>query len=250
MNQALLNKVDGERPLYDQVYQTLLQQIGDGTYPVQHKLPSEKELSELFNVSRITIRQALNQLQLEHLVYKIQGKGTFVSAPKTFQNISQLQGFAEAMRNMGHEVFNVVKEFRFIPATPQIASKLKLSVNSMVVEIKRIRLVDRKPVSFELTYLPEAIGVALQQINLSTRDVFLAIEEDLSIPLGHADLSIDAALADEALSELLQVEINAPLLRVERLTHNHEGHPIDFEYLYFSGESFQYRLRVDRKKSK
>ncbi|MCY6412127.1 GntR family transcriptional regulator [Acinetobacter sp. VNH17] len=250
MNQALLNKVDGERPLYDQVYQTLLQQIGDGTYPVQHKLPSEKELSELFNVSRITIRQALNQLQLEHLVYKIQGKGTFVSAPKTFQNISQLQGFAEAMRNMGHEVFNVVKEFRFIPATPQIASKLKLSVNSMVVEIKRIRLVDRKPVSFELTYLPEAIGVALQQINLSTRDVFLAIEEDLSIPLGHADLSIDAALADETLSELLQVEINAPLLRVERLTHNHEGHPIDFEYLYFSGESFQYRLRVDRKKSK
>ena len=250
MNQALLNKVDGERPLYDQVYQTLLQQIGDGTYPVQHKLPSEKELSELFNVSRITIRQALNQLQLEHLVYKIQGKGTFVSAPKTFQNISQLQGFAEAMRNMGHEVFNVVKEFRFIPATPQIASKLKLSVNSTVVEIKRIRLVDRKPVSFELTYLPEAIGVALQQINLSTRDVFLAIEEDLSIPLGHADLNIDATLADETLSELRQVDINAPLLRVERLTHNHEGHPIDFEYLYFSGESFQYRLRVDRKKSK
>lgn len=250
MNQALLNKVDSERPLYDQVYQALLQQIANGTYPVQHKLPSEKELSELFNVSRITIRQALNQLQLEHLVYKIQGKGTFVSAPKTFQNISQLQGFAEAMRNMGHEVFNVVKEFRFIPATPQIASKLKLSVNSTVVEIKRIRLVDQKPVSFELTYLPEAIGVALQQINLATRDVFLAIEEDLSIPLGHADLSIDATLADESLSELLQVEVNAPLLRVERLTHNHEGHPIDFEYLYFSGESFQYRLRVDRKKSK
>lgn len=250
MNQALFNKVDGERPLYDQVYQTLLQQIGNGTYPVQQKLPSEKELSELFNVSRITIRQALNQLQLEHLVYKIQGKGTFVSAPKTFQNISQLQGFAEAMRNMGHEVFNVVKAFRFIPATPQIASKLKLSVNSTVVEIQRIRLVDQKPVSFELTYLPEAIGVALQQINLSTRDVFLAIEEDLSIPLGHADLNIDATLADETLSKLLQVDVNAPLLRVERLTHNHEGHPIDFEYLYFSGESFQYRLRVDRKKSK
>ena len=68
MNQALFNKVDGERPLYDQVYQTLLQQIGNGTYPVQQKLPSEKELSELFNVSRITIRQALNQLQLEALL--------------------------------------------------------------------------------------------------------------------------------------------------------------------------------------
>ncbi|EXB49275.1 GntR family transcriptional regulator [Acinetobacter sp. 1000160] len=249
MNQPIVNKVSGERPLYDQVYQALLQQIVEGSYQIHQQLPSEKELSELFNVSRITIRQALNQLQLEHLVYKIQGKGTFVSAPKTFQNISQLQGFAEAMTNMGHEVFNVVKEFRFIPATPQIASKLKVSVNSTVVEIKRIRLLNRKPVSFELTYLPEAIGLALQQINLSTRDVFLAIEEDLSIALGHADLNIDATLADEELSELLQVDINAPLLRVERLTHDHAGHPIDFEYLYFSGETFQYRLRVDRKRN-
>lgn len=248
MNQAIVNKTTGERPLYDQVYQALLQQIVDGTYQIHQQLPSEKELSELFHVSRITIRQALNQLQLEHLVYKIQGKGTFVSAPKTFQNISQLQGFAEAMTHMGHEVFNVVKEFRFIAATPHIASKLKLSVNSTVVEIKRIRLLNRKPVSFELTYLPEAIGTALQQVNLSSRDVFLAIEEDLSIALGHADLNIDATLADEELSELLHVDINAPLLRVERLTHDQAGHPIDFEYLYFSGETFQYRLRVDRKR--
>jgi len=86
-----------------------------------------------------------------------------VSAPKTFQNISQLQGFAEAMSNLGHEVFNIVKSFRFIAATPQIASKLKISLNSTVAEIKRIRLLDHKPVSFELTYLPENIGLALQR---------------------------------------------------------------------------------------
>jgi GntR family transcriptional regulator len=249
MNQPILNKLNGERPLYDQVYQSLLQQIVNGFYPIHQQLPSENELSEQFDVSRITIRQALNRLQLEHLVYKIQGKGTFVSAPKTFQNISQLQGFAEAMSNLGHEVFNIVKSFRFIAATPQIASKLKISLNSTVAEIKRIRLLDHKPVSFELTYLPENIGLALQPIDLATRDVFLALEEDLSIALGHADLSIDATLADEELSELLQIDRNAPLLRVERLTHDAQGHPIDFEYLYFSAESFQYRLRVDRKKS-
>ncbi|MDR2061784.1 MAG: GntR family transcriptional regulator, partial [Acinetobacter sp.] len=73
MNQPIMNKVSGERPLYDQVYQALLQQIVEGSYQIHQQLPSEKELSELFNVSRITIRQALNQLQLEHLVYKIQG---------------------------------------------------------------------------------------------------------------------------------------------------------------------------------
>ena len=248
MNQPILNKLNGERPLYDQVYQSLLQQIVNGFYPIHQQLPSENELSEQFDVSRITIRQALNRLQLEHLVYKIQGKCTFVSAPKTFQNISQLQGFAEAMSNLGHEVFNIVKSFLFIAATPQIASKLKISLNSTVAEIKRIRLLDHKLVSFELTYLPENIGLALQPIDLATRDVFLALEEDLSIALGHADLSIDATLADEELSELLQIDRNAPLLRVERLTHDAQGNPIDFEYLYFSAESFQYRLRVDRKK--
>lgn len=246
MNQPIAHKRVSNNPLYNQIREYLLNKIVDGTYPPHSQIPSESELGELFSVSRITVRQALTQLQQEGLIFKVHGKGSFVSKPKAFQNVSHLQGFAEAMAGMGHEIFNQVKFFDFVAAPIHVAAKLKLPVGTLVTEIKRIRLLNRRPVSFEVTYLPEAIGVQLQQVDLVTRDIFLAIEEECKTPLGHADLNIDAILADEELSEFLQVESNAPILRVERLTHNVQGQPIDFEYLYFSGDAFQYRLRIDR----
>lgn len=246
MNQPVAGQRASQKPLYNQIREYLLDRIVDGTYPPHSQIPSESELGEQFNVSRITVRQALTQLQQEGLIFKVHGKGSFVSKPKAFQNVSQLQGFAEAMTGMGHEIFNQVKFFDFVAAPIHVAAKLKLPVGSKVTEIKRVRLLNRRPVSFEITYLPEAIGIQLQQVDLVTRDIFLAIEEECCTPLGHADLSIDAIVADEELSELLQVDNNAAILRVERLTHDAAGHPIDFEYLYFSGDAFQYRLRIDR----
>lgn len=244
MNQPVARH--GNKPLYNQIREYLLDRIVDGTYPPHSQIPSENELGELFNVSRITVRQALTQLQQEGLIFKVHGKGSFVSRPKAFQNVSQLQGFAEAMTGMGYEIFNQVKFFDFVAAPIHVAAKLKLPVGTKVAEIKRVRLLNRKPVSFEITYLPESIGIQLQQVDLVTTDIFLAIEQQFQIPLGHADLNIDAILADDELSSFLQVEHNAPILRVERLTHNNQGQPIDFEYLYFSGDAFQYRLRIDR----
>ncbi|MFH4299362.1 GntR family transcriptional regulator, partial [Acinetobacter baumannii] len=181
-------------------------------------------------------------------IFKVPGKGTFVSKPKTFQNISSLQGFAEAMSSAGHEILNRVisAELKQIPM--YVVPKLKLPVKANVYEIQRVRLLNRQPVSYELTYLPEHIGLKLKEkaIDLRTTDIFKALEQECDIPLGHADLSIDATVADEELAALLQVEIGTPVLRVERLTHDANGQPIDYEYLYFSGDTFQYRLRIHR----
>lgn len=247
MNQPIART--GNKPLYNQIRDHLLEKIADGTYPSHSQIPSEHELGELFQVSRITVRQALTQLQQEGFIFKVHGKGSFVSKPKAFQNVTYLQGFAEALTHLGHEVFNQIKFFDVIKAPIHVAAKLQLPVGSRVTQIKRIRLLNRQPVSFEITYLPEALGRQLQQVDLVTRDIFLALEQECQTPLGHADLNIDAILADEELAEYLQVTSNAPILRVERLTHDQNGQPIDFEYLYFAGDAFQYRLRIDRQAS-
>lgn len=235
-------------PLYEQVKGQLQQKIQSGEYPALSQLPSENELSELFSVSRITIRQALHKLSQDGLIFKVHGKGTFVSKPKAYQNITQLQGFAEAMSSSGHHILNEVLSIEFIEAPLKVTSKLKLAVHSQVAEIKRVRLLNNEPVSYELTYLPAEIGLQLQnkQVDLRVSDIFTAIEQDLSIPLGYADLNIDAIQADDELAQLLSVDIHTPILRVERLTHDANEHPIDYEYLYFSGESFQYQLRIFR----
>ncbi|WP_176047309.1 GntR family transcriptional regulator [Burkholderia sp. BCC1644] len=237
-------------PLYVQIKDTLRARILDGTYAPHSRMPSEHELCAIFDVSRITVRQALGDLQKEGLLFKLHGKGTFVSKPKAFQNVTSLQGFAEAMSSMGYEIVNQLRSFRTVKADRHLATKLNVPEGAPLVEIHRVRLLNREPVSLEQTWVPEALGKRLAGADLATRDIFLVLENDCGIPLGHADVSIDAILADDEIVDALRVEESSPVLRIERLTHDTSGAPIDYEYLYFRGDAFQYRLRIDRQKAR
>ncbi|MDH0864565.1 GntR family transcriptional regulator [Mitsuaria sp. GD03876] len=233
-------------PLHARIKEILRGRILDGSYPPLSQLPSESELGVAFGVSRITLRQALAALQREGLIYTLQGKGSFVSRPKAFQNVSSLMGFAESMSAMGYEVLNQLQGLRFLDADREVAARLNLAEGAPVAEIRRVRLLNREPVSLEITYVPAAIGKRLAQADLVTRDIFLILENECGLPLGHADLKIDATLADAELAATLGIGEGAPVLRIERLTHDASGTPIDFEYLHFRADAFQYRLRVDR----
>ena len=95
-------------PLYYQIREVLREQIAEGSYAPHERLPSESELIESFGVSRITVRQALRDLQKEGLVFTIQGKGSFVTKPKAVQELTRLQGFGEAMSQKGYETYSRV----------------------------------------------------------------------------------------------------------------------------------------------
>lgn len=234
-------------PLYVQVKDRLRERILDGTYVAHAQLPSESELGAVFGVSRITVRQALSDLQREGVIFKIAGKGTFVAKKKAAQELTRLEGFAEAMTRKGYEIYNRVIGHRPLPATPEVAQRLGVEPGTAVAEIRRIRHLNREPVSLEITYLPEELGERLRNEDLGNRDIFLIFENDFGIPLGHADLQIGAVVADGKLAEALQVSEGTALLRIERLTHTADGKPFDFEYLYFRGETFQYHLRISRR---
>ena len=235
-------------PLYSQLKELLRTRILDGSYPPLSRMPSDAELGKAHGVSRITVRQALGDLQKEGLIFKIHGKGTFVARPKAFQNVSTLQGLAESMGERGYEVINRLRSFRFVPADAQVAARLQVAEGDSVAQIKRARLVNRELVSLEVTYLPEAVGRRLEKADLVSRDIFLILENDCGLPLGHADLAIDAILADAELAAALEVEEGSPVMRIERLTHGADGQPLDYEHLYYRGDAFQYRLRIDRHK--
>lgn len=200
----------------------------------------------MFDVSRITVRQALGDLQNEGLIFRIHGKGTFVAKPKAFQNVTSLQGFAEAMASIGHEIVNRVNATAIIEADAALARQLDVAPGSQIVQIERIRLLNREPVSFETTWLPLEPGKRVLHADLATRDIFLILENDCGVVLGHADVRIDAALADATIAHSLHVAVGSPILRIERLSFTAEGRPIDYEKLYFRGDAFQYRLRAER----
>lgn len=233
-------------PLYAQIKDILRARILDGSYQPHQQMPSESEMMAAFDVSRITVRQALNDLQNEGLIFRMHGKGTFVSKPKAFQDLGRLQGFGEAMRQMGYETFARVVAMRTVTPTAQVQEHLQLPKRAKVTELQRLRFLNREPISLDVTYVPTALGARLAKEDLATRDVFVILENDYGLSLGHADLQIGSTLADEHLAAQLKVEEGSPVLVIERTTHTSDGAPIDYEHLYYRGDAFQYRVRVDR----
>ncbi|WP_417547644.1 GntR family transcriptional regulator [Marinobacter segnicrescens] len=233
-------------PLYVQIRDSLRRQILEGQYQVHERLPSENAMMKTFGVSRITIRQALRDLHNEGLVFSAQGKGTFVSKPKAVQNVQRLEGFGEAMAAQGYEASARVLSIQQMKAPKAVAAALDLHGGDEVVEVKRVRYLNREPVCVENSYFPMDVGRQMFGLDLSG-DIFPMLENLFGLPLGGADISLDAILADEEAQEYLNLRAGDALLRVERLTHNRDGRPIDFEYLCYRGDSFKYQFRIDRK---
>jgi GntR family transcriptional regulator len=232
-------------PMHAQIREIIRRRVLDGSYAPHSQMPSESQMMEAFSVSRITVRQALGDLQKEGLIFKVPGKGSFVAKPKAFQNLSRLQGFGEAMSPSGYETFSQVLSTRRVAATEGVARRLDVKLGTVVFEIQRLRYLNREPISVDQSYFSLAIGERLAQEDLATRDIFVILENDYGLHLTHADVQIEAISADESLARHLRIDEASPLLRIERLTYADER-PIDFEYLYYRGDAFQYRLRIDR----
>jgi len=246
MSSVPLLAVPPQPTLYARIREELRALIVSGAYQPFDRVPSESTLMQQYGVSRITVRQALGELEKEALIFKVPGKGAYVSKPKPFQALGRLQGFGEAMAQLGHEASNRVLDLVHQPADASVAERLRLAPGQPVTRIRRVRQVDRQPVSLDVTYVPERIGRRLALEDLASRDIFLILENDYGLQLGHADLALDAVLAEAALAHELGLAPGAPVLRIERLTHSRDGHPLDFEYLYCRTDSFQYRMRIHR----
>lgn len=235
-------------PLYTQIRELLRACILDGTYAGGGKLPSEHDMVRGFGVSRITVRQALNDLQKEGLIFKIHGKGTFAARPKAVQKLVRVEGFGEAMSGAGRETFSRVLGHRVIRAGASMSARLKIAEGAEVMEIRRQRYLDRNPISLDVTYVPVTIGTRLIKEDLARRDVFEILDNDYGFALECAELKIDAINADTSLAQLLAIEEGAAVMRIERLTYTSHAQPIDFEYLYYRGDAFQYHVRVGRRR--
>ncbi|MFM8900870.1 MAG: GntR family transcriptional regulator [Burkholderiales bacterium] len=238
---ALLQSV----PMHTQIREIIRRSVLDGSYPPHSQMPSESQMMETYGVSRITIRQALGDLQKEGLIFKVAGKGSFVAKPKAFQNLSRLQGFGEAMGASGYETFSQVISSKQVKASELVAKRLQLKTGAPVFELQRLRYLNREPISVDVSYFPRELGQRLAQEDLPTRDIFVILENDYGLHLTHADVQIEAISANDTLARQLRIAEATPLLRIERLTYA-DDRPIDFEFLYYRGDAFQYRLRIAR----
>jgi len=241
-----MSDISAPQPLHTQIRDILREQVLNGHYQTHDKLPSEKQLMDRFGVSRITVRHALGALEQEGMVFKIAGKGCYVAKVKPAQQLAHLQGFAEAMNSKGYEACNRVLSIQTIAATPAVARCFAIQPASSMVEMRRVRYLDRIPVSVDVTYFHPDLGMRLAREDLVTRDIFLILENDYGIALGRADLSIEATVADTTLAAELDIQPGAALLALERLTFTREGEPLELDYIHYRGDRFRYQLSIER----
>ena len=213
--------------------------VGDGL------LPSETSLADEFGVSRNTVREALDLLREEGLVERVPGVGTVVAGSKYLHGIDHLRGLAETLKGHG-QVRNEVRISEVLPAPTTVARRLELAPGEQVVYLERRRFVDDVPLSLDLTYVVQDLGLQLLEENLSGRDVFVLLEQIAGVPLGEAELTLEAIAADSHSAAILDVPSGAPLLMLERLTRLDDGRPVDLEFIRFRGDRITMRGTVPR----
>lgn len=236
----------GRSALYQQVARTISEDIGGGRLAPGDQLPPEAALEERFGVSRITVRGAIRELVSEGLVEIRRGRGTFVTAPKVTQELSALTGFVEDMRLAGRHASAEVVDQLTVPADRIVAERLDQDIGTQVMRIRRVRLADRQPVSFDETYLPLEIGRQIVSHDLSAEPIFTLLEERYEVPLIEAEYAMEAFAAPGDVARALNIDTDSPVFLIQRTSYTTGGRPIDFERLYYRGDAIRFVTRLAR----
>jgi GntR family transcriptional regulator len=233
--------------LYSRIEAVLASEIADGDLKVGDQLPTEDSLMVRFGVSRITVRRAIQNLVGRALVEIRRGKGTFVAAPKITQELTELSGFVEDMHALGRKPTARVVSKEIVPADATVANQLALTKGERVVRIRRVRLADGVPLSFDETYLPLDIGKKIIADNLKVEPIFSLLERKYDVPLIEAEYKLDAVAADTEVAAALKVKRRSPIFRIERTSYSTGSRPVDYERLYYRGDLVRFATRLTRK---
>ena len=232
-------------PLYAQIIDQLHRDIDAGLYSQTGRLPTEGELSEQYNVSRITIRRAVDELVRQGLVQKKQGKGTFLCAPKFIRGFgSGPMSFTEMCTANGLTARAKILEAGIsVPESASVREMLGMKEGEPAVRICRLRYAGDKPLVMEDNFYPMEYAYLLS-IDLENDSTYRYLREVKGIELRATTMRLSIVRADAKLSKLLQVPRNAPQLEMKgRVVRLSDGQTVHSSYQIGYGENFEFVVR-------
>ncbi|HEL1644143.1 TPA: GntR family transcriptional regulator [Streptococcus suis] len=235
-----------EKPLYLQLVDELEVAIRERMAP-NDKLFSERELTQVYGVSRITVRLALQELEKRGLVYKKHGKGTYVSEiSDTAVDLSQAYSFTEQMKKIGKVPRTSILSFKLVKASDYIAQHLQLSQGEEVFEVERLRLADEVPMMLERTYVPASLFPALTAIRMREKPLYEIFLEDYGQTIRLAEEEFYASIALDNEAKILGIPSNSPVLHLVRKTYNDKNRIIEFTFSIARADQFRYKISHQR----
>lgn len=237
-------KRDAPIPLYYQLKRFILSKIETKEWPPGYKVPSEEQLASDFGISRMTARQALTELVNEGLLYRQQGRGTFVAGPKITQHLAKITSFTEDMVSQGKKPEARLLEKCIARADDEVAAKLNLEPETQVMLIDRLRLADGEPLALETAYVVPFFCPSLLSDDLRG-SLNSIIQNKYGHRFAYALQTLEASIASDEEAELLGVPKRAPVLRMERVYFLQDGRPIMYVASVYRGDKYRFTVTLE-----
>jgi len=239
--------VNGRVPRYLQIADTLRERLRRGELPPGVRLETQRALARRFDVTLMTLRQALEVLEREHLIERRHGLGTFATAPSVDYDILQLRRLAGDLSAQGENVATRVLGARFVAADRRAASALHLRPRARVLELERLRLVDTRPMSLQRSLLPARLGEDVAKADLGVTPLHEVLEFKLGIAITWAAETVSAVRLPRRAARTLDCRPGAPAFESERVSYGSDGEPVVFDHVFIPGDRFRItrELRYD-----
>ncbi len=214
-------------PKYHRLKEALREQIA--TWETDHPIPSEAELCQTYAVSRTTVRKALDDLAHEGLLYRLQGKGTFVAPPKLRERYAQrTAGFYEDMTSRGLKVRTRILDQSVVKPNKQVAAELQLSAGDKVIKLLRVRSIGNDPILISTSYVSQRLFPELATEDLTEISLYGLLRDQYGVHLGRGTRLVEVALSSDEDSEYLKVKPQSPVLLVTGTMYDTEGRPVEY----------------------
>ncbi|WP_042143579.1 GntR family transcriptional regulator [Paucisalibacillus sp. EB02] len=226
MSKSLSN--DSFVPLYHQLKEIIKEEIESGKWNYGDKIPSESVFTKEYNISRNTVQRAIEDLVHEGMLYREQGKGTFVSRPKYEQPLTKFYSFSKVMKELGMNPFDIIVSIEEKKVKKSVAKVLELDTDEMVLELVRVRCANEEPLIFETTYLPKKIVPTLKKEDIEKSSLFDHMRDKYDIVVSSSKEIFEPVLIREYESKYLQVKTGYPALLLDRIDYDNNKRPIGF----------------------
>lgn len=226
-------------PLYRQLKQLLVDRIERGEYRPGDLIPGEHELQDSFQLSRTTVRQAMQELERAGYVTRHRGRGTFVAeVPRAGVGHSlRAQGLRDGLRLLATDT---------VPAPPEVAARLQLPPGAPVFRSRRLRLADDEPIGYLVAHVPAELSAEIDPTRLDDADSLDYLRSGGALAGSRTERTIEAALADVQAAEALGISPGEPVLKIYRLLLSAEGRPLEDSCGTYRGDRFRYHVAVGR----
>ncbi|MFN2744987.1 MULTISPECIES: GntR family transcriptional regulator [unclassified Bacillus (in: firmicutes)] len=241
-------KKDSHIPIYYQIETEIKKMVETKDLKPGDLIPSEREFAEKYEVSRMTVRQAVNNLVNEGILVRKRGKGTFIAKPKIEQPLKGLTSFSEDMKSRGMTPGTNMLGFGIIACDQRTAHKLEIAEGSPVYEVKRIRLADEIPMAYEISYLPADLIKGLTE-DIMSASLYDYVENTLSLTIDRAAQTLEPSIATQAESEPLDIDVGAPVLLIERCSYLEDGRPFEMVKSVYRGDRYKFVIDMKRKET-